>query len=121
MVATKIYKKCSPNGRLYLYLGQREYISSDGDIDSIKGIAYMPELGELQGTLVFTPRLNLLCKTFQFIRKVHLCQPHRLIPTWSRGGRDHGYFFQEGVGGGSRASPPSWKRRRQDQTSSNIS
>lgn len=49
MVATKIYKKCSPNGRVYLYMGQREYISSDGDIDSIKGIAYLPEMSELQG------------------------------------------------------------------------
>ena len=49
MVATKIYKKCSPHGRLYLYLGQREFISSDGLIDDIKGIAYFPELNELQG------------------------------------------------------------------------
>ena len=49
MVATKIYKKCSPNGRLYLYMGQREYISSDGQIDDIKGIAYAPELQDLNG------------------------------------------------------------------------
>ena len=49
MVATKIFKKCSPHGRLYLYMGQRDYISSDGLIDDIKGIAYMPELSELQG------------------------------------------------------------------------
>lgn len=53
MVATKIYKKCSPNGRVYLYMGQREYISSDGDIDSIKGIAYLPEMSELQGKFIF--------------------------------------------------------------------
>ena len=51
MVATKIYKKCSPHGRLYLYLGQREFISADGLIDDIKGIAYFPELNELQGKL----------------------------------------------------------------------
>jgi len=53
MVATKIYKKCSPHGRLYLYLGQREFISSDGLIDDIKGIAYFPELNELQGKFIF--------------------------------------------------------------------
>ena len=49
MVATKIYKKCSPHGRLYLYLGQRDFISSDGLIEDIKGIAYVPELSEIQG------------------------------------------------------------------------
>ena len=53
MVATKIYKKCSPNGRLYLYLGQREYISADSEIDDIKGIAYAPEMQELQGKYIF--------------------------------------------------------------------
>ena len=51
MVATKIFKKCSPNGRLYLYLGQREYISCDNQIDDIKGIAYLPEVSDLQGIL----------------------------------------------------------------------
>ena len=49
MVATKIFKKCSPNGRLYLYLGQREYISTNQEIDDIKGIAYLPEVSDLQG------------------------------------------------------------------------
>ena len=53
MVATKIYKKCSPHGRLYLYLGQREYISADSEIDDIKGIAYAPEMQELQGKYIF--------------------------------------------------------------------
>ena len=53
MVATKIFKKCSPHGRLYLYLGQREFISADGLIDDIKGIAYVPELNEIQGILIY--------------------------------------------------------------------
>jgi len=53
MVATKIFKKCSPNGRLYLYLGQREYISADQEIDDIKGIAYLPEVSDLQGKFIF--------------------------------------------------------------------
>lgn len=53
MVATKIYKKCSPHGRLYLYLGQRDFISSDGLIEDIKGIAYTPELSEIQGKCIF--------------------------------------------------------------------
>jgi len=53
MVATKIFKKCSPHGRLYLYLGQREFISADGVIDDIKGIAYVSEQRELEGKFIF--------------------------------------------------------------------
>ena len=50
MVATKIYKKCSPNGKLYLYMGQREYISSEGVIDEIKGLAYAPDVSDIAGS-----------------------------------------------------------------------
>ena len=49
MVTAKVYKKCSQNGQLYLYLGQRDFISSDGLIDDINGIAYMPDLDQFQG------------------------------------------------------------------------
>jgi hypothetical protein len=35
----------------YPNLGQREFISADGLIDDIKGIAYVPELNEIQGIL----------------------------------------------------------------------
>lgn len=49
MVGTKVYKKCSPNGRVYLYMGQREYISCEGNLDDIKGIAFMPEIQDIQG------------------------------------------------------------------------
>ena len=34
----KIFKKCSPNGRVYLYLGNREFVSCDGAIPPITGI-----------------------------------------------------------------------------------
>ena len=34
----KIFKKCSPNGRVYLYLGNREYVSCDGAIPPVTGI-----------------------------------------------------------------------------------
>ena len=54
MVATKIFKKCSPHGRLYLYLGQRDYISSDGVISDVKGIACVPEQHELKGEIIRT-------------------------------------------------------------------
>ena len=30
-------------GRLYLYLSQREFISCDGHVDDIKGVAYVPD------------------------------------------------------------------------------
>ena len=36
-------------GRLYLYLGQREYISCEGQIDDIKGIAFVPDTAEIKG------------------------------------------------------------------------
>jgi len=54
MVGTKIFKKCSPNGKLYLYLGQREFISCEGELDDIKGIAFVPEhVGDLKGKFIF--------------------------------------------------------------------
>ena len=31
-------------------MGQREYISADQEIDDIKGIAYLPEVSDLQGS-----------------------------------------------------------------------
>ena len=34
----KIFKKCSPNGRVYLYLGNREFVSCDGSIKPITGV-----------------------------------------------------------------------------------
>jgi hypothetical protein len=49
MCSAKIFKKCSPNGKIYVYLGQRDFISSDGVIDEVKGIAYIPDIDRLQG------------------------------------------------------------------------
>ena len=34
----KIFKKSSPNGRVYLYLGNREYVSCDGAIKPVTGV-----------------------------------------------------------------------------------
>lgn len=55
MVGTKIFKKCSPNGKCYLYLNQREYISCEGQIDDVKGLAYIPDhaLSEIKGKFIF--------------------------------------------------------------------
>ena len=41
MVMVKVYKKSSETGELYLYLDQRDYISTEGVIDDINGIAYV--------------------------------------------------------------------------------
>lgn len=49
-------KECSLNfpGKLYLYLGQREFISCDGIIEDIKGVAYIPDQQDnLKGLLPF--------------------------------------------------------------------
>ena len=34
-------------GRLYLYLSQREFISCDGHVDDIKGVAYVPDSSDV--------------------------------------------------------------------------
>ena len=38
-------------GKCYLYLNQREYISCEGQIDDVKGLAYIPDhaLSEIKG------------------------------------------------------------------------
>ena len=53
-------------GNLFVYLGQREYISCDGRIDSISGVANVPDIGsKLQGKHVFA---SLIC-TFRHGRE----------------------------------------------------
>ena len=37
----KIFKKCSPNGRVYLYMGNREFVSCDGVAEPVTGIVYV--------------------------------------------------------------------------------
>lgn len=62
----KIFKKSSPNGRLYLYLSQREFISCDGHLEDIKGVAYIPDCQEvLKGKYVYA---SLVC-TFRHGRE----------------------------------------------------
>ena len=53
MVTLKVYKKSSQNGQLYLYLGQRDFISSEGFIDDVNGVAYLPNLDQFDGRLQF--------------------------------------------------------------------
>ena len=39
------------SGRVYIYLGKREYISADGVIENIKGVAHLPDHQDfLKGT-----------------------------------------------------------------------
>ncbi len=43
------------SGRLFLFLGKREYVSSDGVIESIKGVANIPDHQQhVKGTIVGT-------------------------------------------------------------------
>ena len=55
MVTVKVFKKSSQSGQLYLYLGERDYISSDGLIDDINGIAYVPNLDQMEGKVIILP------------------------------------------------------------------
>merc|ERR1711953_834225 len=50
----KIFKKCSPNGRVYLYLGNREYVSCDGAIPPVTGIVNIQDHHDtLKGRRIF--------------------------------------------------------------------
>ena len=42
----KIFKKCSPNGRVYLYMGNREFVSCDGLAEPVTGIVYVTDIFE---------------------------------------------------------------------------
>ena len=37
----KIFKKSSPNGKICLYLGNRDYVSCDGVINPVHGIVHV--------------------------------------------------------------------------------
>jgi len=39
----KIFKKSAPNGRVYVYMGKREYVSIDGNIEPIQGVVYIQD------------------------------------------------------------------------------
>ena len=39
----KIFKKSSPNGKVYLYLDNREYISCDGVMKPVTGVINIQE------------------------------------------------------------------------------
>lgn len=50
----KIFKKCSPNGRVYLYLGNREFVSCDGSIKPITGVVNIQDHHDtLKGRRIF--------------------------------------------------------------------
>ena len=44
-----------------MYLGQREFISCEGELDDIKGIAFVPEhVGDLKGNIHFSKKNYIL-------------------------------------------------------------
>lgn len=50
----KIFKKSSPNGRVYLYMSKREFVSCDGEMESIKGVVNIHDhIEQLKGRRVF--------------------------------------------------------------------
>lgn len=50
----KIFKKCAPNGRVYVYLGKREFVSCDGNIEPINGVVNIQDHHDtLKGRRVF--------------------------------------------------------------------
>merc|ERR1711990_844485 len=50
----KIFKKCAPNGRVYIYMGKREFVSIDGVIEPIKGVVHIQDYKDtLKGRRVF--------------------------------------------------------------------
>ena len=71
-------KSVSLSGKCYLYLNQREYISCEGQIDDVKGLAYIPDhaLSEIKGEPFesFVKLESLFGSIFYFCRKIHFCQ-----------------------------------------------
>jgi len=66
MVASvKIFKKSSPNGVLFAYLGERDFASDDGYLNAIAGVANVPEEHRIQGKIVYA---SLVC-TFRHGRE----------------------------------------------------
>jgi len=50
----KIFKKSAPNGRVYVYLGKREFVSCDGNIEPINGLVNIQDHKDtLKGRRVF--------------------------------------------------------------------
>jgi len=59
MSSVKIFKKSAPNGGVTIYMGQREFVSVDGKLDPIAGVAQMPDAkGRFGGKCVFA---SLVC------------------------------------------------------------
>ena len=53
-------------GRLYLYLSQREFISCDGHVDDIKGVAYVPDSQDvLKGAADLKSVLSLCVRSLE--------------------------------------------------------
>ena len=60
MLFLKQYSENLFIGKLYLYLGQREFISCEGELDDIKGIAFVPEhVGDLKGNNIHSSKKNI--------------------------------------------------------------
>ncbi|XP_023327176.1 phosrestin-1 [Eurytemora carolleeae] len=50
----KIFKKCAPNGRVYVYLGKREFVQCDGATEPVSGIVYIQDWKDtLKGRKVY--------------------------------------------------------------------
>jgi len=54
MGSAKIFKKSSPNGRIYVYLGKREYVQCDSSQEEINGIVFIQDWKQtLKGKKVY--------------------------------------------------------------------
>ncbi|XP_023336007.1 arrestin homolog isoform X2 [Eurytemora carolleeae] len=63
---SKIYKKCSPNGKIFLYLDKREYVTCNGVTDPIKGAVFISDIvNTLQGRRIYVQ----LKTTFRYGRE----------------------------------------------------
>ena len=50
----KIFKKSSPNGKVYLYLGNREYVACDGEVPPVTGVVNIMDHKEtLKGRRIY--------------------------------------------------------------------
>merc|ERR1711997_720302 len=72
------------------YLGQREFVSTNGQISDIKGIAHVPEQRELQGKFIFAS----LVVTFRHGREANKVQT-RLLSKLGEGAKPFALSFPQ--------------------------
>ena len=91
VVSFRVFKKASPNGKLTVYLGRRDFIDHVTESDPVDGVLLIDK-DYLQGKQVRTLEINFvnplsfltILINFTFFNITGLCSTCLFIPIWSR-------------------------------------